>query len=326
MSCLDTLIGVDGSCASSTGRLYLSQVGMTEEKIANFLRKGDTTSGLVAKARAITSANVASDFLVRTASRIKPNTFLASTRVGEANQAQTLLTADANTIGGVVVETDLPLSNIKILLTSVSFWGEATSQTVTVYDLDDGSTVETFDLTTVADTVTNIAVDKTYQALRQRRRLFFTTDAATYYKVDIDGDCVSCGKRRNKRGGTYIFGARIGTSDAKKWTNLQRVSHTSGLGLTLSVVCDHAARICEVREQLALPILYKLCEELCRYGLFNRSRFNEDMTSEALGAEAQWYADKYAEEMDRIVGNMPLPDDPSCYVCNRHSRNVTMIP
>lgn len=326
MSCLDSLIGLDGRCESTTGTLYLGDVGITEERITNVLREGDTVNGILDKVRRHASACVASDVLGHLGQRIVPHTFLPAKRFGEANDAQEVLTADANTIGGIVVEMDLTRSNVKALFSRASFWGQTTGTiAVTVYDLDDGSTAGTFNLTATSGVISAQDIEFTAQALRQRRRLFFTTTEATYYKVDTYAGCTNCHEDNFRQSGAYVYGARISTAVAKKYSNLQKVSHTSGLGLTISVACDHAAYVCENKAMLALPLLYKQAEEILRYGLMNRERFTADQIKD-VAADCEFYSTKYEAELDKAYKHMPLPKDSVCYDCRSRARQVISIP
>jgi hypothetical protein len=247
-----------------------------------------------------------------------------------ASDTQELLTADANTLGGIIFEVSAPGSNVKQLVTRIEFWGKRNADIdVDIYDLDTGQLLETVTLTDCkAGEVSGFNFDLSFQYLRQRRRLFFTTTEDEYYRTDMfGGGCASCNSKEYRQGMVTAYGGRIDDSVAMKWSNIQRVSHTSGLALITTVACDHAAMLCEIKESLALPFLYKQAEEITRLGLFNASRFNDErMDLEELAKKASWYLQQYSTSIETLMSNMPPPGDRLCYECRSSARTVVMIP
>ncbi len=125
-----------------------------------------------------------------------------------------------------------------------------------------------------------------------------------------------------------MYGARMSNAVAKKYSNLQRVSHTSGMGITVTVECDHGQWLCEVKNTLALPYLYKVGQGIIMRGVDNLDRFNSyaGLNRDALVERAERYSKDYGEAMNNTVGKMSVPDDPVCFTCKAYTRTVIALP
>lgn len=331
LDCFDDLVTLDATCAGGTaGVLTLQQLGITESLLAKFTGPEDTVSGMLAEVQQWAKAVVQNDAVNARINDIRPHTFVDRQRIGDPDDSQTLMAGTAGTIGGVVIETNHPNSNLVIRIGMGYYYGNTPgSMTFTVYDLEDWTAVGTYTITAVAGKNVSRSIQVELPAYRTHKRYFVTHTALDYYQVNVaSGSCSSCGEKGYRHGGVNMYGARMSDAVAKKYSNLQRVSHTSGIGITVTVECDHGQWLCEVKNSLALPYLYKLGQGLLIRGIDNLDRFNSyaGLNREALMERAERYSADYNTAMNNTVGKMIVPDDPMCFMCTQKTMSVIALP
>lgn len=114
---------------------------------------------------------------------------------------------------------------------------------------------------------------------------------------------------------------------AKNYANLETTSHTSGLSIIATVVCDHAAWLCEVKDLIALPLAYKVAEECVNYGIGNADRItNRSIDLERLRERAAYFGAQYAALMEQVLANMRVPSDRVCFDCYKRTTQIVAIP
>ncbi len=331
MGCLSELVSFQNTCGGASGAIDLAGLGLTEKEIGDYM-SGDNASIADFLAERIAQAEkvVTSDVLRRYASRIVPRNFAEVGRIGEPDEAQTLLSATANTNGGIVLEVKAPVSNVRIDLSRIEIYSDVTGDVdVEIYDLTDGSLFTTVTIAVTANKVTVQQVNLRLPVYRKMGRYMLTTSMPTFYKVWAHGGgCASCGSSEYKMGNLRGYGARIADASTYAYHNLENTSHTSGLSVTASVVCDHAAWLCEIKDLVALPFAYKVAEEIVAYGLGNLDNFNvrQGQNPEKLAARAAMFGAKYAGAMEAMLLNMPTPQDQTCFDCSRRVINTVSLP
>lgn len=331
MGCLTELVSFLNTCGGASGAIDLSGLGITEKELADYVSEDNASiAEFVEERKAQAETVVTSDVLSRYATRIVPKNFAEVGRVGEPDENQSLLSATAGTNGGIVLEVKAPVSNVRIDLSRIEVYSDVGGDVdVLIYDLTDGSLFTTVTVSTTADAVATKQVNIQLPVYRKTGRYMLTTSMPTYYKVWAHGGgCASCGSSEYKMGNLRAYGARIADGAAYANHNMENVSHTSGLSVTASVVCDHKAWLCEIKDLVKLPYAYKVAEECVSYGLGNLDRFNvrQGQNPEKLAARAAMFAGKYAEAMEAMLKNMPTPADQTCFDCSRRTRQVISIP
>ena len=127
MSCLDGLIGDDFGCATRTGRLYLKDIGITEDFIAAILNKSDqSTSSFMDDRRRHATAAIPASLVGHYADRIIQRTFVDRDRLGRYPETEVLVTGDVTYAQGRLIEVCTPASNTRLLVTTIEFYGETT--------------------------------------------------------------------------------------------------------------------------------------------------------------------------------------------------------
>ena len=332
MGCLTDLIGSSLNCTPTEGRIAIGTLGITNKEITDYM-SGDYASPEDFLADRIAAAElcVTTDMLTKLAPKMIGKTFLDSGRLGDFDERQELLTATANTIGGIVMDINSPQSNTTLLITRIDLWSDVGGNvTVTFTDLTDGTVLATQVVATTADRITGMVTDIELSIRRKRTRILVSTTLPTYYKSAIGlGGCSTCHGDSFKQGPVEAFGARISNTATMSYANLVRTSNTGGISLVATLACDHAAFICEHAGLLALPMAYKVAEEVIYYGIGNRDRVNSRVNNgqpDALRMRRDHFAKKYDDAMGRLWENMPLPSDPVCWVCNSKIRVANVLP
>jgi hypothetical protein len=332
MGCLADLVSFRDTCGgAASGAVDLSTLGMTEKELTDYMSADNASlSDFLSDRIAFSEKFLTSDVLRRYASRIIARNFAEVGRIGEPDENQELLTATAGTNGGIALEVSAPVSNVRIDVSRIEVYSDVGGTVnVLVYDLTDGTLVTTIPVVTTADQVTVKQVNLKLPVYRKKGRYFFTTSMPTYYKVWAHGGgCSTCGSSEYKMGNLRAWGARIANASAYAYHNLENVQHTSGLSITATVVCDHTAWLCEVKELVALPLAYKVAEESVNYGIGNVDVFNtrQGLNPEKLAERAAFFNAQYAAAMEKLYLNMPTPSDQTCFDCRRTVTNVISLP
>jgi len=333
MGCLDNLIGLDGSCTSITGRVYLKDVGIQESELAQYLSEEEEgVEALVQSVGRAAAAQLTSDILgdMVAQQRIKAHTFVDRARIGYYHEEREVITPAASTLAGLVLDVYAPKSNIKLGITQLSVWPTANGTvTVSMYDMTDGTLIGTETITgCVANEIKRKDVDISIQARRHRMRVLCLTNMPTWNRVDIAEGCATCpGSREWQYSVMGAYGATIDNSAAKMYANVQRVTETGGLSVIASVDCDHGAFLCEQKEALAWPLMLLQASMFMQRALANVDRIgtrqlNRDVLQDRLGQ----YVAQYNDARSVLIKGMYVPDDQFCYLCKASARVNVMIP
>lgn len=331
MNCLDGLIGDDFGCSTRTGRLYLKDIGITEDFIAAILTKSDqSTASFMADRRRHATAAIPAALVGFYADRIIQRTFVDRGRVGTYPETEVLVTGDASYAQGILLEVCSPASNTRLLVTTLEFYGETTGDVVvTFHDLRDGTVLATETLTAVAGQTTTMDVDLAFQCFRQKKRILVTTDQDVYYKSTITGTgggCKSCGTGIDK-GVFKARSQRILNSDKKIGANLLPAQDTGGLSLVATVECDSYGWICEAKASLALPLLYFMGADIFTLALNNYQRWGiQNLRKDDIASRAEQLGGLYNDAMDNLFKTMPIPDDGICFACNNRTTSGIILP
>lgn len=329
MSCLDGLIGDDNGCTTRTGRLYLKDIGITEEFISMILKKEDpSTTTFMADRRRLATEYVTRDVLTHYDKSIIGTTFIDRDRLGRYPDSEVLLTGDATYAQGIMLDLSTPASNTRLLISRLEFYGETTGPVVvTFHDLRDGTVIATETIDAVAGQVSTLDVDITVQCLRERKRVLVTTDQDVYYRSSINTGCSSCSKGGYDRGVLKARSMRVLNADKKIYANLIPAQDCGGLSIIATVECDSYGWLCEVKASLALPLLYMLGHEIFSMALYNFERWGiQNLRKDDVKARREELAAHYSKSMDDLFRTMPIPQDPYCFVCDTKTTTGVILP
>jgi len=330
MSCFDTLIGQDNGCATTSGTLYLKDIGITNDFITALVAKHNaTTEDWMAERRRLATEYVIRDAVNHYGNRTIPRTFVDNQRLGKYPDTEVIETAEAGYLHGVLIDVCTPASNTKLHITGIDFFGDTTGDvTVTVYDLSDGTTVATETVAATADAIGSLAVDISLPCYRQRKRFLVTTDQTTFYRATMSGNaCRSCAVDRCDFGVLEARSVRILSADRKVYANTTNTTNDGGLSLTVSLECDHGAWLCEMKAAMGLSLLYCLGREIFTAALYNFERWGiQNLRREDVEGRRDELEALYSKAMGDFLKWMPLPRDPLCFVCDSRTSTGVILP
>jgi hypothetical protein len=329
LDCFDGLTGLANTCDAyaASPAVPLEDFGIDETLIAQFIGPEDTVASFLYGAEQQARLTIKTDILSKHAARIIPRTFLHSERVGEPDGHQTLVTG-ATGRNGILVEVNQRAANTRLALTGWRFYAAVTeSVTLTIYDLADGSAVDTVTIAATADILSSGGVDVTIPLPRRAGRFFIAHDRPTYRLQQVDAGCSSCTGGAYRYGGVLVTGASLPAATPMVRSNLRTGSRTGGLSVVVDVACDHSQYLCEAREMFTGPYVSKVIEVLLRRGInaverMNTQRINLDL----LKTRADRAGEEYAASMTNLMSGMVLPCDDVCFTCAKYARVVTSAP
>jgi hypothetical protein len=329
MECFANLIGVAQSCQGQPGYLSLQTIGITEGLLAQITNEDEAPLTMLSNVERLAQEVVKNDVVTHFGDRIIPRTLVDGIGFGEPSEDGEVLTGTG--IGGIVVEAGASNSNQVIRIGSLGVWmpGADDTYTIKVYDLTDGREVASVDIDATGGEITRESVQIALPAARRRTAYFITTDATLFYKVNIlpDSGCGSCSRPTNHIGGVDIWAGRIAAATPIRKSNIQSASHTSGLMATITVECDHAALLCEVKDRIALPYLYKVGQLIMDRAIYAFERFNsQTVNKDALQERHDRLGKEYAASITNVLSKMVTPNDPICYICNQKTKTIVGIP
>ncbi len=328
-SCLDGLIGSDNGCSTSTGRLFLGDIGISAEFVKGLLGKEHATvDAFMAERRRLATEYVVRDVVNHLGSRIIGHTFIDHDRLGRWPDTEAVVSATAGYQNGILLEVCTPGSNTRITVVRVEFYGQTTGPvTVTAYDMADGSVAGTLTLDAVADEMARADWALQLQCRRERRRLFITTDQSTFYKATMSKGCSSCSADTYRHGVLNARSVRFPSASKKVWANMESAPNTGGLSIIASVECDHEALLCDMRPACALPLLYRLGAEVMNAALFNWQRWGiQNLRREDVEQRRDQFDAEYTKAMGDLLQWVKTPSDPVCFTCDSRISTGVILP
>ena len=322
------MITLADTCDSGEGVLSLQTLGINQTFLKDITGPEDNEATILADVERWAQAYIMQDIKKRFGKKLTPRTFVDRVLIGELKEEDNVTNA-SGTIGGIVVEIDHPASVLSLNIFRAAYAGKTTgSEVFTVYDLTTGLAVTTFTLAVTADQFVPVKINVVLPSVLKCSKYFISHTALDTYRTETGkGSCSTCGDTAYAFGGLKAYGARMSSSAPKRVSNIQRVSHTSGLSLTMTLACDHAEWICSIGDALALPYMYKVGQGIMDRALYAVGRMNNTKADpELLSARAKQYMDEYESTMDGLMGGIPIPMDPMCFACNRGSYTHVGIP
>jgi hypothetical protein len=329
LDCFDGLTGLANTCDAYAASpvVPLENYGIDETFIAQFIGPEDTVASFLYGAEQDARLVMKTDILSRYAARIIPRTFLHAERVGEPDGHQTLVTG-ATGLNGILIEVNQRAANTRLALTGWRFYAAATeSVTITIYDLADGSVVDTVTIAATTNVLSSSAEEVMIPLPRRTGRFFVAHDRPTFRVQQVDSGCSSCTGGAYRYGGVLVTGASLPAATPIVRSNLRTGSKTGGLSVVVDVACDHSQYLCEARDMFTGPYVKKVIEVILRRGInaverMNTQRINLDL----LKARADRAGEEYAASMTNLMSGMVLPCDDVCFTCAKYARVVTSAP
>lgn len=331
MSCLSELIGIKKACTDVeplTG-LYVNDLPGMSLKIADAAANSEKTNGitLIQDRIAFAEKYLSNDIRNFMQDKFVINSVLEQTTLGIYKTDNGTI-ASSNKLRGIkIIVREDPFLNINISRIGLRI-DDAVATNVLIYDLYKNELLYTLPITTVADEITYIEINKKIPTNKQRRALFICIDAnvADQYDASVyDGStgCLSCHKDQ------YLSYATSGTLDSalsKTESNFVASSSTGGLTVDYTIECDLDNYICSLGTTLAWSLLYKtghlIMQELMHSQQLNTIVMIDSGKNKEL---LEYYEAEYIKSLNQITFNIKTPKD-ICFQCAPKIRKVTQIP
>jgi hypothetical protein len=260
-----------------------------------------------------------------------PKTILDDRRAGYFDQDKVEVAAEAKYKG---LELELCDQDtyyelyVNAIETYLNYTGDVD---VLIIDTITGQTLDTVTVASVAGQVVTTHVGKSYKAEKRKRRIGFVYDATSIpnYKTSLIGEgCTACNEGRYNLSG-IVKGRNIeyGLLETPILSNIDSNSDTSGISVRFNVSCDNESWMCNYRNLLAMPILYRTAELIMDYALFNSDRINSSAVKKNMFEARQMkYHEDYEKTLKNVLHNMNTPKDGMCFNCSRSAKYVTTLP
>jgi len=329
MTCLESLVGLKGGCASiaSNASMYLN-TKVTYNELSSYVDQNDYPS--VDDFFIAMRAQAVRELIDGIQERMRDG-FIARTVVTTKNVGyqQNPLTASAAIAKykGVKLTRNYPLPSLAYRVTRVAFTGSFTGNVPVLFI--DGLTGQTIDTVTIA-AVAGEEVSTYVNTLYRVETLLAVFDATTVggYKTTVGHGtqvCFTCPTSCSVN--SYVTGQAITTPVGTPLTQTN-VNEMGGLTISVAMECDSEGWLCQIKNQLTLPILFRTASLIMEYAIFNTSRgdTNTIRDLEKLKERHTMYASSFDSGMTRALETIVLPNDPTCFHCKKQLQIITTLP
>jgi len=334
MSCWNNVIGIRGLCEPGLdpiSGLYINDLtGISLADLDSGVNEEDKTAYTLIQRKIDQAANMLkAESLAYMQSRWNYTTSAFNGDLGYYAESVEPLAASAvwRGIGMRYRQVDyisVTISSLSLLLPSSGV------VPVRVVDLRTGVTLDTFNVTSVANSVTRLVVNKTYQSNGQMLNLavvYNATSVASFQtSLYATYGCGGCGRVYRWTENMLERAIEIPTSGQLIEGNISGGGFTGGLSVQYQVACSFESLICAHVAQLGYPLLYKTGMLLLKEMQFSKRLngsivFNRDMNEE-LG---NYYQAQYDQYMQRYFEQANLPEG-GCFSCRQRVRQASLIP
>ncbi len=340
MSCLDDLIGVKG-CGSLPHSLYLNQ--LTGINIPDFDKalspEMKTAREALEDILRFTTTIVKEDVNTALGGKFRLKSVIDNDVVGYYYEDKVLMPAQPGVLTGYEIRIDQS-PYLAFFLEELKLFANHTGIVpVYVYDLLQGKLMDTININAVAGEVVSIGkLDKKYATEKQRLRLFIGYDSEfqaynTSYlnPYGITGaydNCNTCMGEPYKNAYIYFRSAQVNNSDPKtrSFVKSNNTSGGAGLSISYSLQCSFTEHLCNMRNQLAMPIFYK-AGSLVMKELKHSRRLTGVVTIYNKNHDElmKEYEQQYQERLSQVLQNMEMPDS-ICFQCTPRVTTKIVLP
>lgn len=329
MACFDNIISYKGGCTSVSG-LLLDQL-VTIREVESYIEDNGSASEFIDEKIDFAIDNVKAEVNSYFQKQYIPKTILDDKRAGYFDQDKVEVAAEAK-YKGLELELCDQDTYYELYVNSIETYLNHTGNvSLLIIDTMTGQTLDTVTIASVAGQVVTTYVGNTYKAEKRKRRIGFVYDATSIpnYKTSLIGEgCYACNEGKYNLSG-IVKGRNIeyGLADTPVLANIDSNSDTSGISVRFNVSCDNESWICNYRNLLAMPILYRTAELIMDYALFNSDRINSSAVKKNMVEARQMkYHEDYEKTLKNVLHNMNTPKDGMCFNCSRSAKYVTTLP
>ena len=338
-TCLDGLIQPGGDCGRDSA-VTLEEIGLYLDEINDFADGKFKNGRELAESKIHSAIHLTlNDIHSKFRDKYKMNVVLGNEIVGHYNDSCQKV-ENRGDYSGIELDfydyeahIDLYVSRVKL---NLLYTGEST---LYVYDLKNGKQLDAIPFTSEDGCETIVGVDKVYKSMRSRLHLAFLIDSKEIgfsYKTKLKNHgCSSCEKGNIAKVNRFVSGRGIyikpdidieyfddeegefvDDSRAVK-SSIRGEQHTSGITVEYSCQCNHDDWVCQYKNKLIFPVMYRAGIEILKYALHTSDCLNNKTTLDA--EKLQLRVIDYQEIYDSMIGNLlsgiKVPYDNNCFEC-----------
>lgn len=329
MACFDNIISHKGGCTSVSG-LLLDQL-VTVREVEQYVSDNVTAAHFISEKIDFAVTVVKNEAINNFQKYYIPRTIVDDKRAGFFQQDKVLNAAEAK-MKGLELELCRQDTYYELYVSKIETYFDYTGNvSVLVVDTMTGQTLDTITVASVAGQVVETYVGKAYKAEKRKRRIGFVYDATSIgnYKTSLIGEgCTACNHNKYSISG-LVEGRNIqyNVGSTPTLSNITSGSDTAGISVRYNVSCDSESWLCNYRNMLALPILYRTAELIMEYALYNSERFNSSADQKSrLNERLLKYHEDYRKSLETVLKNILPPTDGICFECKRTAKYVTTLP
>lgn len=336
MSCFSDTISIKGTCSGITpiSGLYLDDIGINEDFISTIVGRSFPSAKSLYTAKLNMAIQLMKNQLnTHFQDRYRAITIVDGSRIGYNRDNFNQISGAAN-LRGFAIEFCNSTSYLDLFVSQIGLFIDYTGTVpIKVIDLLQSREIDTIDIDTIAGQITTKFVGKTYKSDRQKLYLFFGYDATSInsYQTTIgENGCTTCGDGGITRVNRYmnVQSSYLPLTGVQTRSTLKGLGDTAGLSMMYSLECNHEDWLCEKRQILAVPLLYKTAAQIYHHALtaFDRNNSTTLIDREHIEDLYNQYEDLYSKELESVVANMMPPKDPKCFMCKEKVRQITTLP
>jgi hypothetical protein len=310
MNCIETLVGLRGGCSdvSAVGDVSLDDK-VSYSELQAFISQKDHASvdAMFTRWREQAVREVVDSVNEAFAGSYIRKTVVDSKLIGQTGDRLSAVAA-APVTRGLRFYRCHEWPSVAYRLTRVGLLSQVTGNvTVQYFDGITGQVLGSDVIAAVAGQNVTLSVNRLFRGVRILHIGYNATAVAAYTTNVCPSLCYTC---------------------PNVLSNMRTSNDSAGLSVVMALECDSEAWMCSIRQNFAMPMLWKVAELAMEYAIFNTNRNNTKTVRdhEMLKERQMMYRENFTRSLGQAVKTVNLPDDPICFKCNRRSRIAVAIP
>lgn len=335
-SCLLNVIALDASCSpvAPTSGIYASKAGITRSYLTEIITKDYASVEALFKDKLSLAIDIITNQIHAIFQpRYRAKSVVDGFKMGFPVENKVIVPSVA-TYKGILFDMSSESSYVDFFISELSLFVNYTGTVqVNVFDLIQGSVIDTITVDAVAGKITTIYPQKLYRSSKRKLQLYFAYDASSInsFKTQSSSNgCTSCSGHMISNSYETMGAFAMELSASAVRSSMIPASDTGGLSITHSLQCNHTEWICANSNLLSNTILFKTASLLHEFALNEspNTRFNttEGLNADLIDRRMKNAEMQYLAWMDNHAGSMVLPNDQLCYQCFSNYNHKISLP
>lgn len=315
ITCLNNFITLRGVCSEVTpisGNYINDLAGVDLDTLANISSKEQASlKGVWDEIYRRSLNELEGDILVKMQKYIKSRILVENNLTGYFLNPFEVESATAYK-KGVAIETD-GSKNMILTINSIEFYTtSAISDFIYIYDYNTGQLLDQVAISTTANTINTIQINKSYDLYGSNRSFFVSYNGALTASIKTNISPIY------EKSPYYPIVRGASVSGSVVESNMSFDSNSAGMLVNFSLECSINKFICSIRNLLTQALLNKLGQQIMIERLTTQ-RFNEytSINTERTVELRDYYKLRYDEQLSAVLDNVQPEGDGICFKCNK---------